>query len=143
MKKNIKHERNYKLLTINSIIAVTEELEKLKLKFTISGELFEVKIKTKKFMIQVDVDQIICWTNLSEDRSFNLCEYSLDLDEFIMELGDIVETVERLYKLKSKVDKHITDIETLINNSDVHGLEINDWTFQEMIFERIICSDEN
>jgi hypothetical protein len=101
----IKKERSYKLKTINSIELVREELEKLKLKYELCSELFIVTTKNKEFSIQVDCDLIMYFTNISEDRRFHLCKYGLDVEKFVMQLEDIVDNVDKIYKLKAEIDK--------------------------------------
>jgi hypothetical protein len=139
----IKQKRSYKLKTINSIEIVREELEKLKLTYTLDCELFVVTVKSKEFSIQIDSDCIMCWTNLSEYKSFNLCQYGLDVEEFVCQLENIVDDFNKLFKLKDKIDKKISEIENLIESSDICGIQLNDSEIDGyLLFENLIYSDE-
>jgi len=129
------------LITYSELI--TNELNKRKLKFISKRELFKVEVKQYSFFIQIDGDSIISWLAMSEDKNFNLCEYGLDINEFVIQLDDIILDIYKIFKLKSKVEKHINDIVNLINNSDIHGIELNDDLFDDLIFDNMIITDDN
>lgn len=145
MKKYIKDERSLKLKMIKSVQTIKDELKSRKLKFKEESGLFTVYTKDKDFMFQIDDGESItgCWTVLSKYKSFDLCEPGLDLEEFLMELDQIIIDVNKLYKIKAKVEKYINDIEDVISNSDIHGLEIDEGFFDDLLFENIILTTDN
>jgi len=140
---DIKQERLSKLTTITNSETIRQELTTRKLKFTEQAELFTVVTKNKEFYIQIDGDSIMCWINVSKYNKFNLCQYGLDIEEFVMELDVIIEDIDKFYKLKTKIDKKIDEIENLINSSEIYGLELNDGEIDYLLFENLIYCDEN
>ena len=139
---DIRDERLSKLKVIINRETIRQELTNRKLKFTEEAELFTVITKNKEFYIQIDGSCIICWLRLSKYYNFNLCEYGLDIEEFVMEIDDIIEDIDKLYKLKTKIDKKIDEIENLINSSEIYGLELNNGEISYLLFENLILCDE-
>ena len=144
-KKNIKHDREFKLKMIKSFQKIQYELKKRKLNFDSEYGLFTISIKENEIMFQIENDDTVtdCWVNLSEYKSFSLCEESINIDEFIIQLDDIIIDSNNLFKIKKKVEKHINDIISIINNSDIPGLEIADEFFKDLVFENIILATDN
>ena len=145
MKNYIKDERTLKLKMIKSIQMIKDELNSRKLKYTEEYGVFTVSTKDEEFKFQIDDGENItcCWTDLSEYKSFNLCESDLILEEFLMQLDQIIKDVNKLYRIKAKVEKKINEIEDIISNSDIEMLEINEYFFDDLLFENIISTNNN
>lgn len=144
MERNIKQERALKLKMITAIDLISDELKSRNLTFISNSGVFEIVIKRHSFLFQTSDGETIdsCWTCLSEDRCFEFCEWGLSIEEFLLQLNDIIDDFNKLYKLKEKVEKQVCKIRQTIENSGVTNLEFNGWSFDEMIFENLICTNE-
>jgi len=140
----IKKNRILKLGIIATVEMMIKFLKSKKIKYFLNYGIFEIKIKYYTFFIQIDDAYIIssCWTNISSDRNygrfFDLCEYNISIEKFIMNFDNIIKDVNKLYKLKEKVDKNINGIKELIMSSDIENVVISDECFADMEFENLI-----
>ena len=141
---NIKEDRLLKLKMISAITLISDELKLRNLNFTLDMGVFEVSLKKYDFLFQVDDGETItnCWTKLSYDRCFELCEFNISIEDFISDLDNIINDVNKLYKLKDKVEKQVENLKKLIENSDISNIETNDYTFCEMSFENLIWTTD-
>lgn len=143
--ESLKEERSLKLKMIKAIQTIKDELNSKKIKFKEDRGVFTIYTKGKEFFFQIDDGEEItdCWINLSEYKSFSLCDSYISIDELLMNLDEIIQDVHKLFKIKAKVEKKINEIEDIINNSDIHGLNIDDIYFDDLLFENIITATEN
>ena len=140
----IKKNRILKLGIISTVEIMIKFLKSKKIKYILDHGVFEIEFKYYSFFFQIEDAYSIssCWTNLSSYKSFELCEYRISIDEFIINFDDIVKDVKKLYKLKKKVDKNVNGIRELIMSSDIDNVVISDGFFDEMEFENLIWTSK-
>ena len=141
--RTIKEDRLLKLKIIYSTELISNELKNRNIFFTVQCGLFKVKLKKSIFFIQIDNGDTItsCWTNVSYDRCFILCENDIIIEEFISQLDDIIITINKLYKLKNKIDKQIIDIRDSIRCSNIDNVVINQYYFEDLNFGNMIITE--
>jgi len=138
-----KEERALKLKMITEINLISHELTLRKLKFSYECGLFEIALRKTTLYIQIEDGVSIsnCWINLSIDKCFDLCQFNLVIEEFIMQLNEIIEDANKICNLKEKVEKQINNTRELINNSGICHIKTDDSFFDDVLFENLICCD--
>ena len=71
-----------------------------------------------------------------------MCENDIIIEEFISQLDDIIITINKLYKLKNKIDKQIIDIRDSIRCSNIDNVVINQYYFEDLNFGNMIITEE-